>query len=291
MVHESYQAVAEKSHQVMRWYEAPGGNLGKTVGVAYLRNQSGYLVPDFESTYTTELIERLRAEGGELRILSPQDPAAPEMLRRVPLNPNGGIDNFDLALKARQNAINAVVVATLIDVRDRRQEKGLWWFKDVYDYIDVTLDIEVYDSETAAKLLDERLIHSFEADMPLHSSNQPASQTLPAQVLEELSSILPRAARMIADAAVVHPWVGFIREVSQRRVILSAGADSGLQAGDVLEVFDNSRIIQGANEIHYFVPGLKIGEIEVTAPSAGGVEARILSDGPIWVGCSVKLKE
>ena len=290
-VHRSYQAVADKGHEMLRWYKSSDDNLVKTVGVAWVSNQSGYPVADFEMTYTAQLADRLRAEGGRLRIVSAAEPSAPEILQRLPRTPEGRIDNFDLALMARQHGMDAVVIAALIDVRDRRQERGIWWFKDVYDYIDITMDIEVYDSETGAKLIDERLTHAIEADIPMIMPSQPSAETLPAQVFDEIGAMLPQVARRVTDVMALRPWVGFIREVSGKRVVLSAGADTGLKPGDILEVFDNTRVIQGVDDVHFFVPGAKIGEIEITASLPDRIEARTLSDAVLWAGSPVKLKD
>ena len=190
-VKNSYQAVADQSHKALRWYKSAGDDLIKKVGVAWLRNETRYPTADFEKIHTAELVEQLRVESGGLIVIGPDDPSAPDILRVLPRTPEGRIDNFDLALLAQRAGLNAVVIGTLIDVRDRRQEKGLWWFKDVYDVIDITLDVEVYDSQTAAKLLDERFTREIEADMPLVLANQPPPTTLPAPVRDEISAMLP----------------------------------------------------------------------------------------------------
>ena len=287
----SYQAVADQSHKALRWYNSAGDDLVKKVGVVWLHNETRYSAADFETILTAQLVEQLRAESGRLIVIGPQDPSAPDILRVLPRTPEGRVDNFDLALFAQRAGLNAVVIGTLIDVRDRRQEKGLWWFKDVYDAIDITMDVEVYDSQTAAKLLDERFTRQVEADIPLVLPNQPPPTTLPAPVRDEISAMMPNLARRIADAVAVKSWVGYILEVSGQRVVLSAGADSGLKPGDVLDVFDNSRVIQGVDDVHFFVPGLKIGEIEVTAALADRVEARVVSGKVTWAGSPVMLKD
>lgn len=290
-VQRTYQNVTEKSHEVYRWYKSPGDDLIKKVGVVWVRNRTAYVVPGFEADYTARLAEAIRTESAGLLLVLPDSAQAPEFLRQLPRTPEGRIDNFDLTLAAQQAGFNAVVIASLIDVRDRRQEKGLWWFKDVYDYIDVTFNVEVYDSETAAKLLDERFTREVEADLPLDMPNQPNSDEMPAQVLEEIDPILKRIARRIADEVMVRPWVGFIRAVSGETVTLTTGADSGLQPGQVLDVFDASRAVQGKDDVYYFVPGLKAGEIEVSAVHPDRIEARTLSGSVIWAGNPVKLKD
>ncbi len=287
-VKSAYQGIAQKSHDAVRWYKSPGDDLVKRVGVTWLANRSGYTAADFEATYTVGLVDRLRAQSDTLTAVGPADPGAADLLGRLPQTPEGLIDNLELALAAREIGLNAVVIASLVDVRDRRQEKGVWWFKDVYDDIEVTINVEVYDSLTAAKLLDERFTRQFEADIPLSLPGQAPTTALPPQVLEEIEALLEPVARRITDVVAILPWVGYIHEVSGDRITLASCGEAGLEAGDVLDVLDNQRVIQGMENAHFFLPGLKTGEIEVTSVSAGQVEARILSGTRILAGSPVK---
>ncbi len=290
-VQRSYHAVMEGGHEALRWVKSTDDDLIKKVGVHQVNNWSGYTAPDFETVQTRRLAELLQAETKDLIIIPPGTPEAPELLTRLPRTPENAIDNLEVALQARKTGLNALVVASLIDVRDRRQEKGLWWFKDVFDEIEMTINVEVYDSQTAAKILDERFIHRIEADMPLAMPGQPPASALPLQVIEEIEEkIWPDVVRRIVDEMVVIPWVGFIQTVSDAAVTLTAGAESGLEAGDVLDVFDSGRIIEGVGGGRFLVPGAIIGEIEVASASPGRIEARILSGDRITPGLAVTLK-
>jgi len=290
-VQRSYHAVMEGGHEALRWVKSTDDDLIKKVGVHQVNNWSGYTAPDFETVQTRRLAELLQAETKDLIIIPPGTPEAPELLTRLPRTPENAIDNLEVALQARKAGLNALVVASLIDVRDRRQEKGLWWFKDVFDEIEMTINVEVYDSQTAAKILDERFIHRIEADMPLAMPGQPPASALPLQVIEEIEEkIWPDVVRRIVDEMVVIPWVGFIQTVSDAAVTLTAGAESGLEAGDVLDVFDSGRIIEGVGGGRFLVPGAIIGEIEVASASPGRIEARILSGDRITPGLAVTLK-
>ncbi|HDI59611.1 MAG TPA: hypothetical protein ENF48_04510 [Desulfobacteraceae bacterium] len=287
----TYHAVMEGGHEVLRWHKSADDDLIKKVGVHRVNNWSGYAAADFEAVQTRHLVELLQAETDDLIIIAPGTPGAPDLLTRLPRTPENAIDNFQVALEARRAGLNAVAVASLIDVRDQRQEKGLWWFKDVYDEIEVTINVEVYDSQTAAKILDERFIHRIEADMPLAMPGQPPATALPLQVIEEIEeNVWPAVARRIVDEMVAVPWVGFIQAVSSAGVTLNAGSETGLEVGDVLDVFDNGREIEGVGGARFLVPGAKIGEIEVAAASPGRIEARILSGEQIAPGAPVTLK-
>lgn len=287
----SYTAVMEGGHEALRWYKSADDDLIKKVGVHQVNNWSGYAAGDFEAVQTRHLVELLQAETDDLIIIAPGTPGAPDLLTRLPRTPQNAIDNLEVALQTRRAGLNALAVASLIDVRDRRQEKGLWWFKDVYDEIELTINVEVFDSQTAAKILDERFIHRIEADMPLAMPGQPPATALPLQVIEEIEeNVWPAVARRIVDEMVVVPWVGFVQAVSNGSVTLTAGSESGLEAGDVLDVFDSGRMIQGVGGARFLVPGSKVGAIEVAATSAGHIEARILSGEQIAPGAPVTLK-
>jgi hypothetical protein len=286
----SYTAVMEGGHQALRWYKSADDDLIKRVGVHRVINRSGYASTTFETAQTGRLLDRLQAESQGLIFIGPDAAAAPELLTRLPRTPQGAINNLELALAARKAGLNAVAVASLIDVRDRRREEGLWWFKDVYDDIEATINLELFDSETAAKIIDERFIHHFEADMPLAMAGQPPATDLPTQVIEEIEEkVWPAIARRIVDEMVIIPWVGFIQEVSAGNVTFKAGSEAGLEPGDVLDVFDAGRVIQGQGGSRFLAPGIKIGEIEVS-DTAGRLSARILSGTQISAGCMVKLK-
>ncbi|MEE4607847.1 MAG: hypothetical protein V2L15_03080 [Desulfobacteraceae bacterium] len=287
----SYTAVMEGGHEALRWYKSADDDLIKKVGVHQVNNWSGYAAGDFEAVQTGRLVELLQAETDDLIIVAPATPGAPDLLTRLPRTPENAIDNLDVALQARRAGLNALAVASLIDVRDRRQEKGLWWFKDVYDEIELTLNVEVYDSQTAAKILDERFIHRIEADMPLAMPGQPPATALPLQVIEEIEeNVWPAVVRRIVDEMLIIPWVGFIQEVSSTGVTLTGGSETGVAPGDILDVLDNGRVIEGLGGTRFLVPGPKIGEIEVVGASAGRIEAHILSGDRFAPGFPVKLK-
>jgi hypothetical protein len=74
------------------------------------------------------------------------------------------------------------------------------------------------------------------------------------------------------------------------KVILSSGNLSGLESGDELEVFDNTRIIKGRDGQKFFLHGQKIGEIKVVAVEADSAQAVVVSDNGIKLGSSVRVK-
>jgi len=86
------------------------------------------------------------------------------------------------------------------------------------------------------------------------------------------------------------PWTGFITKVEEDRYTISSGSEIGLKQGDILEVFDSSRIIEGIGGQRFFTPGLQIGEIEIVEISQDQSKASLVSGKNILKGSTVRRK-
>ena len=64
----------------------------------------------------------------------------------------------------------------------------------------------------------------------------------------------------------------------------------GLKTGDILEVFDSSRTMEGVGGQRFFIPGLKIGVIEIVAITEDRLEAKLVSGEDIKKGSTVRRK-
>jgi hypothetical protein len=61
----------------------------------------------------------------------------------------------------------------------------------------------------------------------------------------------------------------------------------GIKSGTQFEVYDSSRITEGYGEQKFFVPGYKIGEIEITQVHSDQSDGKVLTENPIPVGSVV----
>ena len=94
----------------------------------------------------------------------------------------------------------------------------------------------------------------------------------------------------ICDTVRDQPWTGYITRVESDEFIISAGTRVGLEPGDILEVFDSSRIIEGVGGQRFFSPGLKIGEIEIVDITGDRTKTRLVSGRGIMRGSTVQRK-
>ena len=73
--------------------------------------------------------------------------------------------------------------------------------------------------------------------------------------------------------------------------MIPSGTRTGLKLGDILEVYDSSRIIEGIGGQRFFTPGLKIGEIEIVAITENRTEAKLVDGEGIATGSTVRRKD
>jgi hypothetical protein len=56
------------------------------------------------------------------------------------------------------------VTGALISISGNQKKKGLLWFKDTHEYVQVQVAIAIYDTETGAMILDENFMHEVEVE-------------------------------------------------------------------------------------------------------------------------------
>ncbi len=265
---------------------APDDNLTKKIGLTLFENNT--LAPDqqFNKNFVNYFSTNIKEECSGILLVKPGDPGHPDDLLEPPKEASGRIDNFQLAKTGRNLGLNAIVTGTLISISSNQKEKGLLWFKDTLEYVQVQAAMAVYDTETGAKILDESFIHEVEVE-ELGTQNETNALVL-KEAFEQIASSMSEA---VCDTVKFKPWRGFLTAVNDNEIIISSGNRVGLKQGDILEVYDLSNVFQGAQGQRFFIPGLKTGEVEITAVSSDKAEAVVVSGDQIKPGSSVRPKE
>ena len=270
---------------------APDNNLTKKIGITLFENKT--LSPDqqFDKNFVNYLAANIKAECSDILVVQPADAEQPDYLLEPPKEASGRIDNFQLAKTGRNLGLNAIVTGALISISSNQKKEGLLWLEDIHEYVQVQIAIAVYDTETGAMILSENFIHEVEVeafDFEALGKNSEANEIFFKEAFEKVASSISEA---VCDAVKFQPWRGFLTAVNDNEIIISSGNRVGLKQGDILEVYDISNVFQGAQGQRFFVPGLKTGEIEITAVSADKAEAVVVSGDKIKPGSSVRPKE
>jgi len=269
--------------------KAPAGDLKKKVGITLFENHTYCAVNNFEKIFHIKLAENIKKTCPDILIIKPGDTGYPDQMAVLPKLTSKQIDNLVLAKTGRRLGLNAIVTGSLIDISGNRENRGILWFKNTYNFIRFQFVVEVYDTETGAKIFDDSFVHEFEVnELDLDNLRTGNTNEIPALTDALLNASIPIGEK-ICDAVNIQPWKGYVISNFDDKIIISSGKRSGLILGDKLEVYDSKNIFEGKDARKFFIPGLKIGEIKITALYPDKAEASLISGKSIKVGSTVKI--
>ncbi|MCD4777428.1 MAG: hypothetical protein K8R12_00500 [Desulfobacterales bacterium] len=270
--------------------KAPAGDLKKKVGITFFENHTFGAVNNFEKTFHIKLAESIKETCPDILIIKPGDTGYPDQMAVLPKLASGRIDNLVLAKTGRKLGLNAIVTGSLIDISANKENRGILWFKDTYNFIRFQIVVEVYDTETGAKFFDDSFVHEIQVDaIDLDNLRTGNANEIPALNDALLNAVIPIGEK-ICDPVNIQPWKGYVISSFDDKIIISSGKRSGLILGDKLEVYDSGNIFEGKDSRKFFIPGPKIGEIKITALYPDKAEAALISGKSINVGSTVKIK-
>jgi hypothetical protein len=286
-----FNGIGKKTKNITRGFKQRDENMIKLIGMVPFNNQTRYDDPNQEINFSETLIADIETSCPGVHMLHSGAADFPEFLGDLPQKDQGGIDNLELAKAGKLFGLNSVLTIVLTGINNFEEDKGWWLFKKTRYFIRVQIKVELYDTETGAKLLDEIIGRDIEVelfDIELLENQERLDLFLLEGAYEYFASTI---AEKVCDASTLQPWKGYVVSVAGDKIILSSGQASGLVLGQVLEVFDSSEIIQGTGGHRFFMPGPKTGEIKITAVYDDSAEAVRGIDSFVQKGNLVKIKD
>ena len=280
VVEKTTKTVTRTTRDISRKIVLSDDDLKRKVGMFNFENNTLQKTQNFKKIFNKGLPEYLSDQCPGIILLNPAAGGLLNALKEPPKLKSGLIDGYALTILGRQLGLNAVI--------DELQ--GVLWTKDTQHLVQVFIRVEVFDTRTATKILDNTFDRRIEIDDLEYRMIQDSGQIKLPAVDETLNRLLADIGDSICDAVRDQPWDGYITEIDGDRYVIPSGTDVGLESGDILEVFDGSRIMEGIGGQHFFIPGLKIGEIEIVAITADRLEAKLVSGEDIKKGSTVRRK-
>jgi len=266
-------------------------DLAKKIGIAIFENKTSFKDRSYEKVFQEYLIESITDSCSDILLVKPGDAKYPDFLVELPTNETGSIDNLGLAQLGRQSGMNAIMTGEIMGITGKEEKRGIIFFKDLRQFIYFQVKIEVYDTGTGVKLIDERYSEEIEIDeLELELFKKKEVVSMP-EVDDVFLKISEDVGEKICNGVNAPPWQGYITSVTENNIIISSGKKVGLVPGAVLEVFTTGEIIEGVDGHRFRTPGRKTGEVKLTAVYADSCEADFYTGSDIMEGCSVKTKK
>jgi hypothetical protein len=290
LVEKTTKTVTRTTRDISRKIVLSDEDLKRKVGIFNFENNTLQKTQNFQEIFHKGLPEYLNDQCPGIILLNPASGGLLNALKEPPKLKSGLIDGYALAVLGRQLGLNAVVTGSLEDIRVIGELQGVLWTKDTQHLVLIFIRVGVFDTRTGTKILDNTFDRRIEIDDLEYRLIQESEEIKLPMLNETLNRLLTDVGDSICDAIRDQPWDGYITKIDGDRYVIPSGIEVGLESGDILEVFDSSRIMEGIGGQRFFIPGLKIGEIEIVAITEDRLEAKLVSGENIKKGSTVRRK-
>jgi len=266
----------------------PGTYLKKQICVTRFEDRKRFDDAYLEQPFQDRLMDALLNNCRKPVFIVPGQSQFPAELDTLPMLASGFTDNMAIADIGRENGFNAVVTGVISDIR---QKDEINWLTGDRSYFQVTITAEIYDTQTAAKLLDKTYLHEAEVDVDKATESEKETEYFDIIAIEKvLKRIVDEMRTDICDTVSYIPWLGFIIAAEGDAVTISAGKNVGLRPGTHLNIYQNDQLMTGALGNQYRIPGPHIGELKLVSVSDNQSKATLVEGTGAVPGNSVSLK-
>jgi hypothetical protein len=279
-------AVVETSSDVVDWV-LPGGqpDLRQTVALIGVESSLPSVQAGFADHFRQALPGFLKKDCAEVVI----DEAA--AVKTPPRLPSGLLDGYALAVLGRQRGVNFFLIGTLVDVRVKDEPKGFWLWKDTRYAIQTVVRLELVDSATGAKILDDTSRTETEIDSLKYEEIEQFKNIQLADLTPALTTLFRKGGKLVCTAMHSLPWQGFVVAAERGRITLSAGSRAGLSGGRMLEVFNIGPVFTSKDGQRFLSVGEKVGEATLATVAEDRAEAAFGGWERLKEGGTVQVKK
>jgi hypothetical protein len=289
-VEKTSEKMGYQTQKIVRQISPFKSNLKRFLAVYRFENKALMAGKSFQPVFQEGIIRRLENECSTIVALPAEKIDQLSRLDTLPRLPSGALDNFALAQMGRQIGLNAIAVGALNNINLTKEIQGVF-SKEAHYFIQVTIRLQVFDTETATKIFDEIFDRQMEIEEMDYTSVQTNQQVSMDWLHDAFEEMITKMANRLCDALFNLSWAGFVVGTEGNLIQLSSGSRVGLKPGLALDVFDSSEIITGVSGQRYIVPGLKIGEIKLKSVFPDRSEAEPVSGHDIPTGAILREKD
>jgi lipopolysaccharide export system protein LptA len=277
---------AKKVEPVMQ--KASYGTLIKSIGVSIIENKTGNSSIVFQDDINRQLSEALVRSCPGIKIFQPGDENFPADFIKPPRMASGSINGFRICETGRKLGLSAILSGSFMELKTGEEPRGILWYRDSHPFIGITVHLDIYDTETGAKLLDENFHYKRDSD-ELEIESAKAGKIEPLLLKEAFEHISKDAGRKICEIMKKQSWKGYVTSVSGGRISISSGSSKGISLGNTFEVYEN-RLLEGKDNQKFYIPGSKVSVIKITSVNKEDSEAILVAGDPVEAGYTLRAK-
>jgi len=264
------------------------GTLIKSIGISLIENKTGKSLIDFQEDIHKQLSVALKRDCPALRLFQSGDENFPADFIKLPRMASGSIDSFRMCETGRKYGLSAIITGFITEIKTGEEPRGILWYRDSYPFISISVHIDVYDTETGAKILDENFNYKKDSD-ELEIESAVAGKIDPVLLKGAFEYIFKNAGRKVCEIIKRQSWKGYVSSVSGDKILISSGSSKGLAPGNVFVVYEN-RLFESKDGQKFYIPGSKAGVIKITAVNNEDSEAILVAGDSVKTGYTVKPK-
>ncbi|MGD8293531.1 MAG: hypothetical protein PVF37_17605 [Desulfobacterales bacterium] len=291
VVEKTTKEVTRTTRDISRKFILSDEDLKRSVSIINFENNTLQKSQTFQDVFHKGLPDYLNSQCPGITLIDPADETGMrDSFKAPPKLVTGIIDGYALTLLGRQLGLNAIVTGSLEDIRIIDEMQGVLWTKETQHLLLVFIRVEVFDTRTATKILDNTFDRRIEIDDLEYRMIRDNKKINLPELNDTMHRLLTDIGDSICDAVRDQPWNGYITKINEDRFVIPSGTNVGLELGDILEVYDSSRTMEGIAGQRFFIPGLKIGEIEIVSIKEKSLEAKLITGEGIKTGSTVQRK-
>ncbi len=253
-------------------------NMAKRIAIVTHDNNLKGEIKKIESKFYNVFFENAKTECSNMNILKKENNDKIANLTTLPKLNCNCFDNRYLVPACRDLGLDAIILISFSGLESKQESKGFLWFKGLRNFLAIQVKIEIIDTWTGTKLLEE--IFSEEVEIGDSDFSELTGYVNLASVkgidkaIIDIASGMAKKIRNILDA---ERWKSYIAKKDGNKTLILAGKLSGLENGDILEAYESDRTIEGVGGQHFFIPGNPVGTLKITSVENYTSEAVILS--------------
>ena len=263
----------------------------KTIDHGYIKKAAIILEPGLNSAFGRQaeqlffqnLVATIRANNSQLNLSTQQDAEFPSFFKG--LEPAANVRQvFPVLDSARLAGFQCVLVAQLQNIVPEKKKTGGLWFRKTRYFITATVVLNVYDTITGTKIVDQSTEETVKVDVTKYEDFTEGRLFDIPEVNDMISELAERLGEEAAETVADHRWMTSVIAVDGNVVRLSADQSVGLKDGDRLSVFEGRRKVQGPEGEIYTIPGYKLANIQISGFVDNSAEAVVDGKAEIQPG-------